>query len=904
MARELSAAAGGADIPLDPRFVDVHPAILWTADADGQLSISSAGLAERLGMAQAGNGAEAQLALVHPQDRPAFLSQIGNARNAYTLVDTEMRLRASDGGYRWMRVRARFDRDTQRWFGSSEDIHERREAEAALRVANDRLALALEGSGAWAWELDIVAGRYWYSAGWKAVLGYADGEINEDLSDFPRLVHPDDQEMVIAAHRAHVAGDTAVFEAEFRIRKRDGGWVWVHDRGRVIERDADGRAVRAIGVRTDITARKDAEAQARTSEAQLKALLDNITDGVVAIAADGSRGFYNRAYAALYAEDLGERDWGNLAQLYAAFDVIGPDGHPLPESMRPISRILAGETIRDLDVCARVSTTGRVYHLIYNGQPVYGPGGRLELAVLSVRDVTAQHATQAALRASEARFRGVFESGVVGMCIYDTRSGRTLEVNDRLLAMTGSTRAAFERGAWDWRQVTPAAMSPLDDEAIGQIARTGTYVPYEKAFVRPDGTRIDVRLSAAPMPGEPDQIASCIEDITERKRSQDLLRESEGRLEAIIESLEEGVVAIGPDRRVLFANAAFRQMLVARGAPAARFETLADAFASFELIDSDGETLPIERRPMSRLLRGEPVPPTEGCARFADGRELQVVYRGQPILDADGAITLAIMVVRDVTQERQADAHLKALQQELIHVSRVSAMGTMAASLAHELNQPLAAVANYSAAAQMMLATPGISIKGVQGVLKRSADEAVRAGQIVNRLRRFITKGEIERQRESLAAIVREAVAIAHSDESIDGAQVKLKLDPAADDVLVDRIQLQQVVFNLVRNAIEAMAGGAHRELTIVTRRVREQVELLVADRGPGLPAEVEARLFEPFITTKEAGMGIGLPICRSIVRAHGGDIRAEPRPSGGTVFIVSLPHAATSGLAEAGRGA
>ncbi|MDO9488413.1 MAG: PAS domain-containing protein, partial [Sphingomonadaceae bacterium] len=484
---------------MDPRFVDVHPALLWTADADGRLSITSSTLAERLGMGAVGDDSDAQLDLVHPHDRPSFTSMVAVARQDGTLVDAEVRMRVTDGAYRWMRLRARFDPESRRWFGSSEDIHDRREAEAALRVANDRLALALEGSNAWAWELDIVTRRYWYSEGWKAVLGYAEGEISEDLSDFRRLVHPDDQDMVVAAHRAHIAGRTAVFEADFRVRRRDGDWAWVHDRGRVIERDADGNATRAIGVRTDITARKSAEAQARTSEAQLKVLLDNITDGVVAIVADGSPGFYNRAFAALYADELGVRDWGDLAQLFAAFDILDADGLPLSEQERPISRVLAGETIRDLDVCARVRETGRIYHLVYNGQPVYGPGGRVELAVLSVRDVTAQQATQAALLASEARFRGVFESGVFGMCIYDTRSGETLEVNDRLLEMTGSSREAFERGEWDWRQVTPTAMTSLDDDAIDQILRTGSYAPYEKAFVRPNGTRIDVRLSAAAM---------------------------------------------------------------------------------------------------------------------------------------------------------------------------------------------------------------------------------------------------------------------------------------------------------------------------------------------------------------------------------------------------------------------
>lgn len=893
MAREPTVETPTSEAPrIDPRFVDIHPAVLWTADAQGRLAITSSALAAQLGMPQLGDEGDAQLELVHPDDKSILTTQIREARANGALVDAEVRMRVAGRGYRWMRIRGRFDFRDMRWFGSSEDVHDRREAEAALRVANERLALALEGSNAWAWELDVATGRYWYSDGWKAVLGYAEGEISEDLSDFRRLVHPDDQEMLLAMHRAYLAGELPAFEADFRVQHRGGDWVWIHDRGRVVERDAAGTAVRAIGVRTDITARKVAEAQARSSEAQLKALLDNITDGVVAIAADGGPGYYNRAFAALYADELAERNWGDFAELFAAFDILDAKGEPVPRAARPISRVLAGETIRDLDVHARIKRSGRRYQLLYNGQPVHDADGRVKLAVLSVSDVTAQRATQAALKASEARFRGVFESGVVGMCIFDWRSGETLAINDRLLEMTGGSRAAFDRGEWDWRDVTPASMSFLDDEALEQIKRTGSYEPYEKAFVRGDGTRIDVRLSAAAMPGLPGHVASCVEDITERKRSQDRLRESEGRLETIIESLEEGVVAIGPDRRVLFANAAFHRMLAPRDATPARFDTLDDALTLFDLYDPDGEILPLARRPMARLLSGDTVPPTEGCARFGDGRELQVVYRGEPIRDDAGAITLAILVVRDVTRERQADAHLKALQQELIHVSRVSAMGTMAASLAHELNQPLAAVANYSAAAQMMLSTPGMSIKGVQGVLKRSADEAVRAGQIVNRLRRFITKGEIERQRESLAAIVREAVAIAHSDDSIEGAHVKLKLDAAADDVVVDRIQLQQVVFNLVRNAIEAMAGGPQRELTIVTRRARDQIELLIADRGPGLPEEVKARLFEPFITTKEAGMGIGLPICRSIVRAHGGDIRAEPRPSGGTVFIVSLPPA------------
>lgn len=894
MARGTSLADddSGDMLAIDPRFIETHPAIFWTMDVEGRLSISSRRVAERLGVPQHSPEARSQVDLFHPGDRKRVAQATQAAREDGTMLDIEARIRSVGTGYRWMRLRARFDAAAQRWYGSTEDVHDRHEAEAALKIANQRLALALEGNNAWAWDLDVPSGRFWYSDGWKAVLGYKGGEIRQDLCDFQQLVHPDDQAMVAALHHAHLVGDTSVFEADYRLRTKDGGWVWVHDRGRVTERDAEGKPLRAIGVRTDISARKEAEAHARASEAYLKTLLDNIADGVIAVGSDGRRGFYNRAYSELFFEEAGASEWIDLERLLSAFDLSDLDGKAVPRNQRPIMRILAGETIRDLQLRAHLQSSGRVLHLVYNGQPIFDAEGNVELAVMSVRDVTERQATLAALQSSEIRFRGLFESGVVGMCIFDSKSGDVLAANDRLIEMTGSSREAFENGKWDWRAATPPDLRALDDLVVAEIETRGMFHPYEKAFVRPDGSRIDVRLSSAPMPGRMGQIAVCIEDITDRRRSEESLRESESRLEAIIESLEEGVIAIGPDRRILFANAAYRQMVgPAPGQPAA-FTTLDAALSAFDLIDAEGEALPPERRPTLRLLAGERIPLTDGVVRFPDGRQIDTVYRGEPIFDTAGQVKLAILVVRDVTRRKQAEADLKALQQELIQVSRVSAMGTMAGALAHELNQPLAAVANYSAAAQMMLTAPGDGIERAVGVLKRVADEAVRAGQIVNRLRRFITKGEVERQAESLGAIVREAVAIASSDASTRGTQVKLKLDPAADLVIVDRIQLQQVAFNLVRNAVEAMAGQAERELTIATRAAGDEIELIVADRGPGLAQEVAERLFEPFVTTKASGMGIGLPICRSIVRAHGGDIRAEPRPSGGTVFIVTLPAA------------
>lgn len=869
-----------------PRFLEVVPAILWTADADGRLTILSEAGAAWLGVPCRLETASGYLDLIHPDEREDFAAQVREARLAGELLDAERRTRIADGSYRWMRIRARHDPVSGIWHGASEDIHERREAELALRVAHERLALALDGGRVWAWDLNAVSGRFWYSNRQPTTLGYATGEINADISDLDRLVHPDDRQRVSRALRAHLAGHTDTYECEYRVQRKDGSWAWVSDRGRAIERDRDGKATRVIGARTDISTQKGVEAHLQT-------LLDNIVEGVVAVTPDGKCAFYNQAYSRLFLQGHDGLPWRDIGELFALYEVTDASGRVYPDAERPIARILRGETIRNLEVISQMRGTDRQYRLIYNGQPVRGADGSVELAVLTIRDITEQRQAQEALLESEARFRGVFESGVVGMAIVDYRAGVTYAVNDRLIEIAGTSHEAFEAGNRDWQAVMPPECLP-NEQVIAEIRANGYFRPFEKAFQRKDGSQVHVRLSSAPLPNRPGQIALCVEDVSERKTVEQALAASEERLRAIVESLEEGVVAYAPGVPDGFVNSAFRRMFGLRDTDRISLSVMQEVILSYDLLDTDGRVLTPDERPIMRVLRGEHLDRLAARARFTDGRWLDVVYHGAPIFGEDGTVKLAVIAVRDVTERNKARADLATAQQELIHVSRVSAVGTMAGSLAHELNQPLAAIANYAAAARMMLASESQPIERIREALQQAASEALRAGQIVHRLRRFIAKGEVQRRAESLTSIVREALAIAHSDAAARGTHTKLKLAANADAVIADRIQLQQVVFNLVRNAVEAMVDGPDQELTIVSRGAGDRVELLIADRGPGLPPEVQAHLFEPFVTTKASGMGIGLSICRSIMRAHGGDIRAEPRPTGGTVFILTLPRANT----------
>jgi PAS domain S-box-containing protein len=488
-----------------------------------------------------------------------------------------------------------------------------------------------------------------------------------------------------------------------------------------------------------------------------------------------------------------------------------------------------------------------------------------------------------AVRASEQRYRLLIERMNEGLVMQD-RDGVITYVSDRFCELMARPREDLVGRSG--RDITVPEERTRWQEHYRR-RQQGSSDSYELSLVKGNGEAMRAYVSPRPLFDERGQYTgslALITDVTARRRAEEALRESETKYRLLVENQTELVLTLARDGRVTFASPSHRQ------------------FFGAEAADPVGRPLALEvheddRQATARAWATAWEPPYaasfENRVRTPQGW-CWLAWSVRAIRDAGGGGPEALVAVaRDVTDRHRAEEQARQHLQSLAHVARVSSMGEMASAIAHEINQPLTAIANYAYACIRLLRGGQASGGEALEVMQRVAAEAERAGEVVRKMRSFV-RGE-EGQVTALDAnfLVGEVLRLAAPEARQSGVELVPALREGLPEVLADSIQIQQVLLNLVRNAVEAIVAGdsAEREVRIETARDEPgYVAIRVVDTGPGLAPEALARAFEPFYTTKSDGIGIGLALSRSIVDAHGGRLWATSTPGRGATFHLTLP--------------
>lgn len=487
---------------------------------------------------------------------------------------------------------------------------------------------------------------------------------------------------------------------------------------------------------------------------------------------------------------------------------------------------------------------------------------------------------------SAARLDAVIEAAVDGIIVMDA-DGYVQTYNKACERLFGY--AAVEVIGQNVRMLMPSPDRERHDSYLANYKRTGKPkiigIGREVVGRRKDGSTFPLDLAVAEVRHSGDHaFVGIIRDISERKRAEAELREREARIRTILDTAPDAIIVIDEAGTVQSFSASASRLF---------------GYTPEEVIGKN-----------VRILMPSPYREEHDSyiRRYLDTGERRIIGVGRivvgrrkdsttfPMELAIGELRLQDRrlftgFIRDITQRQQTERRLQDLLAQLTHVSRVSDMSAMASAFAHELNQPLGAAMNYLNAVRHWLeqSSEPRAARMLEGT-QRAVAEVARASQIIQRLRQFMAKGRTERSWEKLGRLIEESAALALVGTGDKPVNIHLQIPPNLPEVHMDSVQIQQVLTNLIRNAVEAMAESPKRELAISALAVDGTVEIAVTDTGAGIAREVARELFKPFVTTKSNGMGVGLSICRSIVESHGGELRAEGNPAGGATFRFSLP--------------
>lgn len=743
----------------------------------------------------------------------------------------------------------------------------------ALRDAEERYRLAARATDDVIWDYDLVGQTVRWNEALARRFGHAVPGLETPIAWWEAQLHPDDRDRVSASIEAAIDGDGDSWAEEYRFRRADGSYADVLDRGYII-RDDHGRGVRMVGAILDLTERKATEAALRASEERLRLAQDAVGLGIFE---------WKPPTGAVEGTDTFRAILGLAPGAPLDLEVMGSVVHPddMARVSAHIASVQQGRGADDIEYRIVRPSDGETRWVWISARTVLDDGRRIGVS----EDITDRKLAEARLRESEEMLRLAQAAAGIGSFEWNagTGQGRASDTAFEIFGMP-ATSGIDMHAMMDpiHAEDRPAVEAYLRRAAAGETEGT-----IEFRIIRPnDGELRWVRVNGRRVAQDETGMrrVGVVEDITPRKLADAALRESEENYRYTVELSPQLAWTADPDG----SNIEFKRPLAAfNGTPAPGDGDWTDLITHPEDLD-------YRQREWRFALRSGGPYDVEFRVRNNAGEYRWVRSRGYPRRDADGRIVKWYGVTEDIHAQRSAEQQLQRLQEELSQVARVSAMGTLASTLAHELNQPLTAVANYMAGGKRLLEKHGAEAIPVIGeALDNAANAAVQAGEIVRRLRDLVARGEVTTQRVELAALVHEACELTFGDRRERSIELSLEFGPNTRAVLADRIQIQQVLVNLLRNAAEAMAGQPRKVIAVSAMPSgADQVTVRIEDNGPGVSAEVKRHLFSPFVTTKESGMGVGLSICRSIVEAHGGQLWVEDALEGGAAFCFTLTRA------------